>query len=356
MQEPAEIAKNEGSAVAAPSDSKPSRKVGIELIVAAVLGILALAFFIGQEVSVGAHTTATETFLFNCLQFLLTMGFTWFSTRAISRLEFEQSLKRFAISAYRRIADIDRMVDRLRREIREMISQTPTDALTNLRAVDAMVSDTAQIVRSSISDWGDVIGEELLAIERIRRLENEKALLRDEEFTKRDSEVERTRKKLEETIAALQRTLPPRLQLANDSESRMTVPPDRLGRWLARNHRGQNGLPVRIVTGDIYRSERPRETLRVGELLRTDKNEDGSLDVVDEHGLGVGRLTNSTPANYDDFVRGFEYCYGDAPASLEFIGLGKERRFSSGRWSADINAKVVTQPLSRQAGGPTKAD
>jgi hypothetical protein len=44
----------------------------------------------------------------------------------------------------------------------------------SLRIVEAILSDTTQLVRSSISDWGDVIGDELLAIERIKRLEREK--------------------------------------------------------------------------------------------------------------------------------------------------------------------------------------
>src|ERR1700730_15326474 len=91
---------------------------------------------------------------------------------------FEQSLKKFAISAYRRIADIERMVERLHTEVREMISDAPKSEITNLRIVDAIVSDTGQLVRSSISAWADVIGEELLAIERIKRLEHEKELLR----------------------------------------------------------------------------------------------------------------------------------------------------------------------------------
>jgi hypothetical protein len=74
--------------------AKPRKATNIELIVAVVLGALALACIIGQGVTLGPNTTATETFLFNGLQFILTSGFAWFSTRAISRIEFEGSLKK----------------------------------------------------------------------------------------------------------------------------------------------------------------------------------------------------------------------------------------------------------------------
>ncbi len=349
------LSANEGGRDTSETISKTDKRLSIELVVAITLGALALAFFVGQELTIGAHTTATETFLFNCLQFVLTVGFAWFSTRTISRLEFEQSLKKFAISAYRRIADIDRMVDRLQREVRETISEAPSGGLPSLRAVDAMASDTAQLVRSSISDWGDVIGEELLAIERIKRLEHEKSLLQEEGSVKLNSEIDLVRKQLEKTIESIQSTLPPRLQLAADSEERTTRSARRMGLWIAKNHRLQNGLPVVIVTGDIYLSERARESLRPGEVLMTDKNKDGSLDVRDEHGLGVGRLTNPTPGEYGGFVKGFEYCYGEIPVSLEVVGLSGERISPSGQLFAWIDAKVVTQPLSRRPSSSPKS-
>jgi hypothetical protein len=331
--------------------AQPNTRQGrsIELVVAAILGTLALACFVGQELTVGAHTTATETFLFNGLQFILTAGFAWFSTRAISRIEFEQSLKKFAISAYRRIADIERMVDRLQQEIRDMISDMPKSDPTNLRIVDAIVSDTAQLVRSSISDWGDVIGEELLAIERIKRLEREKELLhKDEVSAKAGSEIEIARKDIEEAIATIQRTLPPRLQLEADSEALAAQSTRRAGQWLARQHRDQDGLRMTIVTGSDYLSERDRNSLKTGEILFADKNEGGSIDVRDKDGLGVRRLQNPTPLTYDNFVKCFGQCYGAMPISLEFLSLEGEKTYSETAY-AWIAVKVVTTPMRYRA-------
>lgn len=332
------------------------KKWNIELIVAISLGILALACFTGQVLTVGQHTTATETFLFNSLQFILTSGFAWFSTRAASRLEFEQSLKKFAISAYRRAADIERMVDRLHAVIAEMISAPPKSEMANLRVIDAIVTDTGQLVRSSISDWGDVIGEELLAIERIKRLEIEKARLHDEEQSSNQKrELAEAVERIDQAIETIQRSLPPRLQLETETEDR-GVRNRHAAEWLAKQHRKQNGLEMTVVTGDIYLHERDRKTLVPGEILHTALTEDEAIDVRDEAGKGVGRLTNVSPLNYGEFVKAMKGCYGDGPLELEFIELTGERMSKSEGLFAWIKVRVRTEPLPRGRGRAKIAD
>ena len=144
------------------------------MIAAVALGALAVFVFVLQVNSFGDQTTARETLLFNALEFVLTVGFAWFSTRAVSRSEFEDSIKRFAISACRRIADIERMILRLQGEVRETLVETSSaEEVSALEVVDAIVGDTVQVVRSSISDWADVIGNELLALEKLKRLQSE---------------------------------------------------------------------------------------------------------------------------------------------------------------------------------------
>ncbi len=324
----------------------------IEVVVAITLGALALVCFAAQVRTTGTHSTATEVFLFNSLQFILTAGFAWFSTRAVSRIEFERSLKRFAISAYRRVADIERMIDRLHFEVRDMISDAPKSEATNLRIVDAIVSDTGQLVRSSISDWGDVIGEELLAIERIKRLERERERLpKDDVSAKASPELEGALKRIDGAIARIQRTLPPRLQLETGSGMREERAAERAAQWLESQHRRQRGLRLTVVTGDRYLSERDRKTLKPGEILVTDRNNDQAIDVRDKEGRGVGRLQNTTPMPYDGFVRAMDRCYGETPLSLEFVELhGEEVR--KGELYAWLRVKVATEPLGPPAFRP----
>ena len=99
------------------SASHQLRRSNYELIAAGTLGVLVIACFAVQALALSEKTTKLETILFNCLQFLLTVGFAWFGTKAASRTEFEASLKRFAISAYRRISDIEEIVQRLQIKI-----------------------------------------------------------------------------------------------------------------------------------------------------------------------------------------------------------------------------------------------
>jgi hypothetical protein len=330
-----------------------SRQSGnVELVMAVVLGVLALLCFAWQVRTVGTHTTATETFLFNSLQFILTTGFAWFSTRAASRLEFEQSLKKFAISAYRRIADIERMVDRLHSEVREMISDAPKSEITNLRIVEAIVSDTGQLVRSSISDWADVIGEELLAIERIKRLEHEKELLQKdnvEASSKIGSELSAALQNIENAIAKIQSTLPPRLQLATEIQDQTDESVERKARSLARKHRRQEGLRITAgtSTGDLYPHERAAKDLAPGEVLLTVKSPGGGIDIADKLGHRIGRLLNETGGTYTGFEKALARCYGEGPLSVEFVGIEMQKTSDKGDTITWMTVKVLAEPLLR---------
>jgi hypothetical protein len=198
-----------------------SHSIRIEIITAIVLGVLAIACFILQGINLNASTTKMETALFNVLQFLLTVGFSWFSSRAISRADFESSLKRFAISAYRRVMDIEQIIMRLQRESRKMPILNASSDSAHMPAIEAMVLDCTQIVRSSISDWSDVIGEELLALERIQRLQREKdSLASENEYGGEDSKIESIKKELQVQIEKLKGSLPTQLRLqASDDEA-----------------------------------------------------------------------------------------------------------------------------------------
>jgi hypothetical protein len=237
------------------------------------------------------------------------------------------------------------MIDHLQQEVQEMLANAPKSESGNLRIINAIVSDATQLVRSSISDWGDVIGEELLAIERIKRLEYEKErLLEDQGSAKRDPEARAAEKVIEDAIETIQRTLPPRLRLEAESEGRLPKSSKRVAAWLARRHRDEGGLRMVVVTGDNYLSERDPKTLREGEILTSDKDRYGGMDVRDEAGLGVGRLMNLTPVPYDAFVAGMKACYDNSPVSLEFLRLKGEETHDDGLY-VWLEVRVMTEPI-----------
>lgn len=320
-------------------ESRKKPILTLELIAGFTMGLLAVTCFLFQALTLKSSTTQQEVVLFNLLQFLLTVGFTWFSTRAISRREFEQSLKRFAISAYRRIADIERMITRLHSQLRGMILESSPNH--HFLVVEAIVSDTIQIVRSSAADWSDVIGDELLALENIKRLEHEKAE-REASLAGPEAHGDLELKKLNEKIAQLESMLPIRLQVARPAES--TFRDYFAARWLASQHAKQRGLMMEVKTGEEYPHDRDHETLKPGEILHTVKQSDGAIDVADGSGAGIGRLTNCTPMSYDDFARSFEECYGSSVVSLEYLGLPRASTAPDGAWEAWFAVRVVQQP------------
>ena len=153
---------------------KPKKKYSFELIAAIIMGIIAIICFVSQIYFITPKTTQLETVLINLLELFLTIGFAWFSSRAISKKEFESSIKQFAISAYRRILDIDKMLGSLQQELLVMKTNIPANEYLNLQVIGAIVSDTIQVVKSSMDDWTDVIGPEIIYIQNIRRLEHER--------------------------------------------------------------------------------------------------------------------------------------------------------------------------------------
>jgi len=262
-------------------------------------------------------------------------------------LEFEQSLKKFAISAYRRIIDIERMVDRLDHEVRQMISAAPKGEETNLRIVDAIIADTGQVLRSSISDWGDVIGEELLAIERIKRLEHEKELLKKDEVSPRiTGDIGEALKKIESSIANIESTLPAPLQLDRESdEGRTTRSLGRAIRWIEREGQKLEGPVLTAVTGGIYPSGRDPKSLVLGEPLVAVRLTGGAINVLDEHRRTIGRVINRSGESYDSFASALGFVYGDDPIPVEFLRTTEQRMDEENNTMVWIEVKITAKPV-----------
>ena len=327
------------------SERKGCLKSGIEVIVAATLGILALLTFVLHVRWSVVPLNARETTLFSILEFLLTLGFGWFSTRAISRAEFESSLKQFAISAYRRIADIETMLTRLQSQTRQVVGAEP-GLEPHLRAIDAVVGDMSQLVRSSIADWTDVVGEELLTREQLARLEQERVDLRFELSTQNarpdaESRLRRVNQELSYLRNRLSRQLKPFL-------SRQPGKADdrRIAEWIAREHRRQNGFTLTIVTGDLYSQERHHARLGEGEILRLIRAKEHparAIDAVDANSAVIGRMQNLSPLSYEDFVAGLDLCYGGFPLSTRVVVVREAEQREDGYYCW-IDVKVARHP------------
>jgi len=303
----------------------------IEIIAAIAMGLLAVASFVLQALTLSDKTTQLETVLFNSIEFLLTLGFTWYSTRAITRSEFEDNLKRFAISAYRRIADIERMTGKLHGEVSNMIAESSSEETHNLRLVEAIISDTTQVVQSSIADWADVIGDELLTLEKIKRLEQdkEKLISRDYHADAKNTDIAEqniAKTNINEQISRLISSLPTLLQVEALNRSTSTADKEHAAEWMFFSHRDEGGLRLTCVTGEEYTHNRDYKTLKVGEELHTVKTEKGAFNVADKDGAILGRLQNNSPLDYDEFINALELCYGTQSILLEVTELIEDEK------------------------------
>jgi hypothetical protein len=304
-----------------------------ELIPAIVLGILALVAFGLQIATISATQIATqrETALFGALEFILTVGFAWFSTRAISRQEFERSLRRFAISAYRRVSDIESMLKQLHEDVGGMIiGESESRPRSDLKVIATAVASVKSVIHSSIADWADVIGDELRMITRIALLETEKRQLSTEAVAEvgngpQGGSVQSRAEELQEKINELRAKLPAEIQYSAPFQ----IGPysaDSRAEWIARTHEAEGGLKLRIEYGQLYGANGDYSELKKGSQLqiRVSKTDSG-LDLTDGAGSCYGQVLNDSPLDYPDWKDALERCYGTLNIPVVFEEILNER-------------------------------
>jgi hypothetical protein len=316
---------------------------GAEFALSIVVGsVVILAYYLHIKWS-QPGLTIRETTLFSILEFLLACTFAWYSTRTVSRLEFEASLRRFAIIAYRRIADIREMLDRLGYEINAE-QKTPLDRANMLRSIDAIRADIAQIVSSSIADWADMVGPEHLAKEELARLEEQRGELRAQISI--DSGNKDTYARLRRVNQQIARLVNVTSAGESQHEDRPNLEEDqRAAEWLTREHHKTGGLFLTIVTGDWYSQERRPELLKENEAIRLVRSNDDPnlIDALDSTGAIVGRLQNYSPLSYEGFARALEMCYGCFPITSLVAAVSKGELREDGHY-AWIRVRVAREP------------
>lgn len=304
---------------------KKSQSFGI--IATAILGILTLLAFVFQVTSLNNATSKLETTLFNILEFVLSLGFGWVLTRMVTQEEFEKSLKRFALSAYRRIVDIERATNRLKDAVETMRKRHPPDSYCELDIVHAVVVNTRQTLKSATADWADVIGEELATLKKIQDLEEKKEeILVQEPVAAGQEQLEELQRQITELIIAL----PFSLRYEATKESTFDI--DEAADLLREKHLKQKGLRLKAFWDPAF--EHDPQDLKPGDKVRvaTDDVADrvGCLTVKDQGERSVGVVTNPLPgllfkrSSYPDFVTAVQRAFGKSHYSAEIVSIDEE--------------------------------
>lgn len=151
-----------------------------------------------------------ESTLFSILQFIFSLGFGWIITKITSTTEFYESQKRFALSAYRRIKEIEKAVERLIQRTNSGLTSLAVENNNNsLEAVNLMAIHIRETIRSSIADWADIIGEEIETVDEIEKKEDELQKMYQEKTNSSDELLE----KISKDIANLKSSLPSELKM-----------------------------------------------------------------------------------------------------------------------------------------------
>ncbi|HEY7770496.1 MAG TPA: hypothetical protein VIB55_20200, partial [Longimicrobium sp.] len=142
-----------------------------------IFGLLAAGTLVAQVISARGTPTTLETALFSVLQFVFSLAFAWILTRIAAREEFVASQKAFAIAAYRRINEIDEGVGRLIARANAQARAASPELLRELDVTIAIALGVRASIKSSIADWGDVIGDEITTIKRIEEIQDQQVAL-----------------------------------------------------------------------------------------------------------------------------------------------------------------------------------
>lgn len=311
-------------------------------IILAGLAAITLGF---QIYRVGPQTTTTETTLFGILQFLFSVGFSWVLSKASFRREFEESQRRFAFAAYRRIREIERTCERLIARVSPVSIGQPENTTKDFEVIMQIALGIQDTVRSSIADWADIIGREIETVERIDSIKDEQLLIsRSEgtdaqEFLQSDNSTENEKSiraaALDSELKKLQESLPTSLRLAELLHNQREETREDVRNKLLSTMDDDNRIVLEGFWEDNAGFDRSIQELAPGDQVSVSINDSarriGVLIVSDKDGHKVGMLPNSTGfrCDYSDFIWAVKHLIGKSRFEGEIISISdmnKSRR------------------------------
>lgn len=188
------------------------------ILIGASIGIAGLFLL---QVATADTSTKTESTLFGVLQFILSIVFAWILSTKNSEKNFQESQKKFAIAAFRRIKEIERALSRA-----QHLLAADTEAKTGTQGrhhgLMASLLSAQDAVNSSIADWGDVIGSEIQVaaeVEKIKSLGKTAEIVERAYIDNLRREVPSARYELAPKLEELQDSLPNSLRIAESQVS-----------------------------------------------------------------------------------------------------------------------------------------
>ena len=295
-----------------------------------VFGILAGATII-LEIYLADSTTKTEAALFNILQFVFSIGFAWVLSKSSSEKEFQKSQKKFAISAYRRILEINNTTKRLLDNISNYLNEFPKGYYHQIKVLEQICVSIKNTVKSSIADWSDIIGDEIKTISKIEDAKNIKGALSYEKIGVRSSDQEESRARqiterlesLEDNINGLFDSLPAQLQIYERDRQNSVF---EIEKWFDSLSREINDTGYLTLDGFWENDKGFSKQIckdQIGEKVTIKKTGVGersnaiiAFNASDEP---MGVITNCTDLSYDNFSEVLWNIFNSKPIHAKLI-------------------------------------
>jgi hypothetical protein len=288
----------------------------LDVIILVLLLVATIATIILQILFSSPTSTKVETSLFSILQFIFSLAFSWVLARISLRSEFQESQKKFAISAYRRIIEINNAVNRLISRTTSHMGKVENSTDHELDVITEIGIGIRESIRSSISDWADIIGDEIETVNKIQTIREKQSLenLNPAAFETDENQPDENDAVVEKLIS----TLPKSLKISAD-EFRSD--------YMSRIHRGvitlrreekrKGYIELRGFSESSF--DKDICNFKAGDILQVrigDDNENriGVLIAYDDEGNSVGVMTNK--------MGGIAQGYSDA-ADMLIRYLGK---------------------------------
>ena len=277
--------------------------------IAAIIFAVLVASTIVLQIATSRNTNSPLVItLFNVLQFIFSIIFAWILTRYSAKKEFEETQKKFAVAAYRRMLQLRETLRFLEFKIKEKTNASQ-EMKRNFDSIEALTFGIEQTINSSISDWADIISDEIATMHELEQLKKEQDLfLSDQNTGGLERVYKESLKQLVENhqkqIVALTKKLPPTLRSTSEEEENPGLhfkdDTDALTEELKnKGHIELTGFWDPSFPTDIYR-------FKVGDTLVASVDDiadrTGILAAHDQDGKGVGVLTNKVTSNYRGFV------------------------------------------------------
>ncbi len=315
-------------------------------------GFTVLAVIVVDVSTASAPRTPLESGLMNALQFLLSFGFAWITARLVTKREFQDQQKAFAVAAYRRIHEIDRSLDRLVGRVTNQMRVVSPETVHELEVILAIATGMRETTSSSIADWGDIIGEELVTLKTIAIIKDKQvSILEDPTQLEKPSvdhlgkradprydELEKVRVELKKKLERL----PYSLRLLSDDD----VPAlPKIIEDLNRDYHRDGQIELSGFWDNTF--DRKIDELEIGEhLILTTGDVASRINIfilTDASGNAVGMITNRFLCRYHNFVEGLCYFFGRSKMEVQLVDK-KELNDHNGDTRHYFTVRVLCAP------------